>query len=131
MRSHEDSLWRSSQDLILRKIFAEFLRKTFWRFSNIQKFYINFLRQAFTYLQAIKSFWDLCKIFISYLFEIFARSSFHIFLRSTENILVIFLIFGLKKIKKFCLIVKNSQKIVWRSSYKSSKNLFEISWRSQ
>ena len=105
MSFHEDFWCRFSRDLILQKIFTDFLWKIFWRFleqrfcfkifssKNIWKIYINFLQKVFiTVLPKIfwrslsdlqlKSFWNLRKIFGSNLFEIFGRSSSNIVLRS-------------------------------------------------
>ena len=115
MRSHDDLLWRSSQDLSFGKIFAKFLRKSFWRFleekiliktfsfKNLQKIYINFHQKIFKqflrkiFLRSLKSlqlksFKDFLKICSSNLLEIFERSSSDIFLRSTEDLLAFFII---------------------------------------
>ncbi len=67
------------------------------------------------------------------LLEIFARSSIKIFLIFAWDLVFVLIL------KKICQTTENSQKIFCRSSikifqqssYKSSKNLFEILWRYQ
>ena len=89
-RSHssEDLRWISSENLVKifrRKDFKKIWIKTFSS-KNLQKIYINFLQKIFKkflpkiFLRSLKdlqfkSFWDLWKIFILYLFEISWRSS--------------------------------------------------------
>ena len=103
--------------------------------KNPQKIYINFLQKIFKqflpkiFLRSLKDlqfkyFGDLWKIFILYLFQISWRSSGLCFSFNFEKYLKSF-------VKWSKMVRRYSDKIFRQSSNKSSKNLFEISWRSQ
>ena len=99
----EGLLLRSSWDLILQKIFAEFLRKTFWRFLEeniLWRFWSKFFLQIIFKRSTLIFLWKIFKQFLPKIFLrfwIFERSSVQIFLRSTEDLLVFVLIFNFEK----------------------------------